>query len=205
MNGDLDLLIRRLIGAATVFLAAFLLSLLLPPPDQAGDAGNERVLLRLPQSQPRSFPEADAADGKAPAETGVGRDSEAGSRPSSSARPAAPAPAPSRPQREAASAAASLPEPAPSTVADAPAAKEAGNWWIQAAAYGDAEAAQRGRKRVEDAFSQGSRLREVTIDGRRYWRLQVGPLKGEAAAKDLADRLRDTGFQGARAFREGER
>lgn len=211
MSSDNDLLLRRLVGAATVFFGAFLLAWLLPQPEEGESEQDGTVVLRMHAPEPRSRPERlSSVEERAESPSSDARRAAAPDR-ASEARPlpAAPAPADTR--------AASSAEPAPSAERKAAAnsdSREAapqaapangGEWWIQAAAYSDQAAAGRGRKLVAAEFSAGSRLREVEVDGRRFWRLQVGPLAREAAAERLAERLREQGFQGARTFREARR
>jgi rare lipoprotein A len=211
MSGADDLLLRRLVGAATVFLAAFLLAWLLPQPQGGTSEQAGTVVLRMRAPEPRARLEPSAqerveappkAEGAAalperaseappppatPAGAGAGEAVSVDPAPPASAEPEPAAPSGAR-------------QAAPGT---APASAD--EWWIQAAAYSDRAAARRGRERVAAEFSAGSRLREVRVDGRRFWRLQVGPLAREDTAERLAERLRGRGFQGARVFREGER
>ena len=212
MSGDDELLLRRLIGAAVVFVGAFLLAWLLPQPEAGKGKEEGTVVLRMraPEPAPR-LERAPRAAEVAEASDRSGERAASGAREASvetppdparvSAAVAEPAPEP-KPKPE------SKPEPKPEAASEPdPPAPEAtvadgGDWWIQAAAYSDQAAARRGRERVEEAFSTGSRLREVRVDGRRFWRLQVGPLPREAAAQALAEGLREKGFQGARVFRE---
>lgn len=204
MSEHSEQLTRRLVGAGAVFGAAFVLALLLPQPDpsRATDEGQVVLQLSQPQASDEVSPDIRQAGApsrvtteRAPRETQLtGRD-EAGGVSSAAPEPKPePAPAPSSASR-------ASPAPQP---ADATRAGE-GDWWIQAAAYSDSEAAERGLERIAVDFSVSSRLRDVTVDGNRYWRLQVGPLPREAAANELATRLRDAGFQGARVFDDGAR
>ena len=209
MSGNDDLLLRRLIGAAVIFVGAFLLAWLLPQPEEGASEREGTVVLRMhaPESElpserlPRASGMAEASEssgGRATSavkETRVERVPSAEQAPTAAVEPAPePAPEPDR-VRE--------PEATPEPEQSAPEATAGGgDWWIQAAAYSDQAAARRGRDRIAADFSVGSRLREVRIDGRRFWRLQVGPLPREAAAEALAEGLRDEGFQGARVFRE---
>jgi DedD protein len=214
MSGEDELLLRRLIGAAVVFISAFLLAWLLPQPEAGNSEEEGTVVLRMgaPEPAPR-LERAPRAAEVAEASVRSGERAASGAREASvetppdparvSAAVAEPAPEPKpKPKPE------SKPEPRPKAAPEPePHAAEAtvaggGDWWIQAAAYSDQAAARRGRERVEEAFSTGSRLREVRVDGRRFWRLQVGPLPREAAAQALAEGLREKGFQGARVFRE---
>lgn len=216
MSSDNDLLLRRLLGAAVVFAGAFLLAWLLPQPgeDSAGQEGSIVLRMRAPKpGLPQRLPERVEDEAPAP-EAAPRRERDGASRAEEApttevhraeARPEAeptpePEPVPEpEPQAEAA------PEPDPEPEGQPEAASAAGEWWIQAAAYSDEQAARRGRERVAAEFSAAGRLREVRVDGRRFWRLQVGPLPREAAAEELAERLRGKGFQGARVFHETER
>ncbi|MHA7833038.1 MAG: SPOR domain-containing protein [Algiphilus sp.] len=74
-----------------------------------------------------------------------------------------------------------------------------GRWWIQAASYSDPDTAQAGRQRAE---KQGFRVRlkEVRIEGKAWWRLQIGPYGDAAAAKTDIGAVEAAGFRGARAI-----
>lgn len=212
MSDEADkVLMRRLIGAATIFGAAFLLSLLIPEPGAEREQDGAVVLrLDTPESvrnrgQVTASPEAPAS--RQVPEAPDDRASPAGPPEAESREAEAPAsrPAPREEPSIAERTPPAEPDPQPPPATDpAPAASapSAGAWWVQAASYSDRETADAGQSRARAAGFR-TRLRDVQVDGRRYWRLQIGAFGTEAEAAGAARRLQDSGFAGARAFREG--
>lgn len=210
MSDEADrVLMRRLIGAATIFGAAFLLSLLIPEPGAERERDGA-VVLRLDTPESVRTPGADGASPQTP---------EARTAPGAPDDRAVPAGAPQAEPREAEAPSSrpalrdepsvaertppAAPDPPPATdPAPAASASSAGGWWVQAASYSDRETADAGQSRARAAGFR-TRLRDVQVEGRRYWRLQVGAFGTEAEATRAARRLQDSGFAGARAFREG--
>ena len=79
-------------------------------------------------------------------------------------------------------------------IAAAPAAPvSAGGVELQVASFASAENAQRALGLLRNAGVQDARLLDAVVDGRRIWRLRVGPL-AEHAAPSLATRIAGLGF-----------
>ncbi|MCK5770261.1 SPOR domain-containing protein [Algiphilus sp.] len=210
MSDEVDkVLMRRLIGAVTVFGAAFLLSLLIPEPGAEREQDGA-VVLRLDTPESVRTPGSDGASPAAP-EARAARDAP-DDRAAPSGPPQAepreadappPRPAPQDEPSVAERTPPGAPDPQPATdPAPAASASSAGEWWVQAASYSDRETADAGQSRARAAGFR-TRLRDVQVEGRRYWRLQVGAFGTEAEATRAARRLQDSGFAGARAFHEG--
>lgn len=216
MNEDESTVLRdRLIGAAAVCLLVFLLSLFIPEPapDQAGpgevvidlnarnDAPASRVVTDPPASS-RTPPVAYAGAGEAARPPSAEKATQKGGE-----RPTERAPEATAPPAQQARTVAPPPAPPPATPQPPeqhkPAAAEnggaAGDWWIQAASYSDRETALRGKARAVE-LGHGAQLREVRVDGRQWWRLQIGPFSSEASARSKITSVEAAGFRGARAL-----
>lgn len=220
---DSTVLRNRLIGAAALCLLIFLLSLFVPEPAPDSDNGGSMVIdLKERETAAVTQREADqAASGdtpdvahsapapESPAAAAEGRE-RASMPPADEQRPApqrqapqpaAPpesahaeaAPAPAASQRAPREAQVKAAQPAP----EQPAAQ--GDWWIQAASYSDRDTALRGKARAS-RLGYGAELREVRVEGKQWWRLQIGPFSSEASAQSKINTVEAAGFRGARAL-----
>ncbi|WP_420426547.1 SPOR domain-containing protein [Algiphilus sp.] len=208
---------NRLIGAGALCVLVFIVSLFIPEPAEQGE--DQGVVIEL---GPRSSVPLESADGgaagatasepavSAPAPPGpTGAAETDASPPAAQASTSAPEPRQPAVAAEAAPPAEPSPAPAPAPSRDAtatakPAAQPAapaapGRWWIQAASYSDPEMARAGRKRAT-ARGFDTRLNEVRIDGKAWWRLQIGPFVDAAAAEAALAEVEAAGFRGARAI-----
>ena len=70
---------------------------------------------------------------------------------------------------------------------------QAGGVQLQVASFASAANAERALGLLRDARIPGARLLDAVVDGRRIWRLRVGPL-AEAAVTPLASRIAGLGF-----------
>lgn len=89
--------------------------------------------------------------------------------------------------------------PAPSTAGAAPATPapalpsvEAGSIW-QVASFSDQRNAEQALARLRNAAIDGARLQDVDVNGRKVWRLRIGPV-AESASAELATRIAGLGF-----------
>ncbi|MGY0504932.1 septal ring lytic transglycosylase RlpA family protein [Luteimonas sp. e5] len=87
------------------------------------------------------------------------------------------------------------PTPAPAVAASRPRATGTGDAGVQlqVASFASADNAQRALARLLQAGVPGARLLDAVVDGRRIWRLRVGPL-AEQEASPLALRIAGLGF-----------
>lgn len=116
-------------------------------------------------------------------------------------KPAVPVPAIAGPAMGAPAVVASAPvlvvpdlPPASATLAPAPApaAAETGSIW-QVASFSDQRNAEQALARLRNAAIDGARLQGVDVNGRKVWRLRVGPVT-ESASAELAARIAGLGF-----------
>lgn len=106
-----------------------------------------------------------------------------------------------RPAAAASAAADPAPETAPGVASAAPASAvpapdappaAAGSLW-QVASFSDQRNAEQALARLRVAAIEGARLQEADVNGRRIWRLRVGPVADSASA-ELATRIAGLGF-----------
>jgi rare lipoprotein A len=83
-------------------------------------------------------------------------------------------------------------DPAPPTAAT-PASATSSGIILQIASFIDRRNAERALARLRDAAIDSAHLRDVDIDGRKLWRLQIGPIT-ETASAELASRIAGLGF-----------
>jgi len=212
VNEDESKVLRdRLIGAAALCLLVFVISLFIPEPAPNRDS-NGALVIDLKEGEPAASSARELAQ------------EDAGASPATRSQPSPAASAPSA-AKEAMQGDTPTPEPAPQTKqpesdrtpAKAAAAPSApgrsndairdereraagqGDWWVQAASYSDREMAARGKARAAE-LGYGTALREVRVEGRQWWRLQVGPFSSEAAAQSTINQVEAAGFRGARAL-----
>ncbi|MEQ9478570.1 MAG: SPOR domain-containing protein [Algiphilus sp.] len=206
---------NRLIGAGALCLLVFILSLFIPEPgaqtqdqgmviDLAADSSDPRETGNGGTPSPVETPPVSSAPAQATAENEARP-----ATPPAAARTPSPAPAQKAPRKTAEAAAPAAPSPtattprdpaASSTAATAPTPPAtAGRWWIQAASYSDPAMAQAGKQRAEKRGFY-ARLKEVRIDGKAWWRLQIGPYGNASAAEAAVDDVEAAGFGGARAI-----
>ncbi len=84
-------------------------------------------------------------------------------------------------------------EPPPSAAVATSVAASAGVVELQVASFASPDNAQRALGMLNDAGVSGARLLDSVVNGRRVWRLRVGPLD-EASASALASRIVGLGF-----------
>jgi len=218
VNEDESTVLRdRLIGAAALCLLVFVLSLFIPEPAPNRDSSGALVIdlkeggTSAPRAQ-ESGPEEDGAPAVARSQPSPAASApRAAKEPRKAVTPAPesvpqtkqPAPERSPPDTATASSAPAQRAP-PARSEDATRDKQRqlaaqGDWWIQAASYSDREMAARGRARAAE-LGYGTALREVRVEGRQWWRLQVGPFTSEAAAQSTINQVEAAGFRGARAL-----
>jgi rare lipoprotein A len=83
--------------------------------------------------------------------------------------------------------------PVPATRAPAPAATAAGPGWLQVGSYAERDNARAVRERLRAAGVRDVVLQDARVDGRRVWRVRIGPLRaGEAPA--IAERVVSLGL-----------
>jgi rare lipoprotein A len=114
-------------------------------------------------------------------------------------KPATPAPSTAGAATAAPPAVASVPvpaapdlPPAPATPAPALPSAEAGSIW-QVASCRDQRNAEQALARLRNAAIDGARLQDVDVNGRKVWRLRIGPV-AESASAELATRIAGLGF-----------
>lgn len=114
-------------------------------------------------------------------------------------KPATPAPSTAGAATAAPPAVASVPvpaapdlPPAPATPAPALPSAEAGSIW-QVASFSDQRNAEQALARLRNAAIDGARLQDVDVNGRKVWRLRIGPV-AESASAELATRIAGLGF-----------
>ena len=183
---------KRLLGVAVVFAGAFLLSILLPSPNDglAPEEAGTMVPLRDPPPVVVVAPLPEPASPAPEAETSPAAESEPAPAPAPAAETATPAQqAPTR---------APAPRPTPPPAAQpAPAATPSGDWWVQAAAYREERIAQHAVGRLQD-MGIPSALQRAEVGGQPLWRLRAGPFPSESAAEAARSKLEGEGFVGAR-------
>jgi cell division protein FtsN len=184
---------KRLLGVAVVFAGAFLLSILLPSPNDgpAPDEAGTMVPLRDPPPVVVVAPLPEATSPALEAETSPVAESEPTPAPAAETTPQAQQ-APTRPP-------APRPTPPPAAPASqpAPAAAPSGDWWVQAAAYREERIAQHAVGRLQD-MGIPSALQRAEVSGQPLWRLRAGPFPSESAAEAARSKLEGEGFVGAR-------
>ena len=72
------------------------------------------------------------------------------------------------------------------------------HFYAQAGAFADKENAERLAERLRNAGVGKVAINESRVDGRRLFRVRVGPVAGVAEFDSLIERLRQTGVEGAR-------
>ncbi len=82
--------------------------------------------------------------------------------------------------------------PAPAPPAPALPSAEAGSIW-QVASFSDQRNAEQALARLRAAAIDGVRLQDVDVNGRKVWRLRIGPV-AESASAELAARVAGLGF-----------
>ncbi|MFN7183979.1 MAG: septal ring lytic transglycosylase RlpA family protein [Thermomonas haemolytica] len=82
--------------------------------------------------------------------------------------------------------------PASATLAPALPPAETGSIW-QVASFSDQRNAEQALARLRNAAIDGARLQDVDVNGRKVWRLRVGPV-AESASAELAARIAGLGF-----------
>ncbi|WP_240125562.1 septal ring lytic transglycosylase RlpA family protein [Thermomonas alba] len=148
------------------------------PGPASGDDGNR---LRMADAErPRSADEFDAWMRARAIRIATGKP----------AVPAAAAPSES-PEASSAPPAASLP-PAASAASALPTAATGSVWQI--ASFSDRRLAEQALARLRAAAIDGAHLQDADVNGRKVWRLRLGPVSDDAAGAELATRIAGLGF-----------
>lgn len=89
----------------------------------------------------------------------------------------------------------------PATPATTPAAGDGGRRIVQVGAYSDKDNARRVARQLQDAGIRNVDVEDVRVDGRKFWRVRVGPLAA-AAAEEVARTVVGLGLPSPRVFSE---
>jgi rare lipoprotein A len=89
------------------------------------------------------------------------------------------------------------PAPAPAVAAPAVAAPSSGSW-LQAASFSDVTNAKKLVQRLADSGIRNAQVVEADSNGRRIWRVRVGPIASREELDDFAERLNLFGIPDAR-------
>jgi rare lipoprotein A len=93
-----------------------------------------------------------------------------------------------------------VPDGSPATVAAPPVA--AGFQWLQVASFGERGNARKLEGQLGEAGFHQHRVVAADLDGRKVWRVQVGPLADEAALRKAERALLRAGFGAAQRVRQ---